>query len=607
MITPEQLHAAGLIGELDLHFARTLARLSGERDGRVLAAAALASRHVQAGHVCLELPGLSLSQLAADGSACVDVELPPLRWWQRAIAESPLCGGPDDSAPLYLDAAGRLYLRRYHEHERALSAAISRRIERGPVGRGAGARARLEAGLDRLFPARPSQGGPDLQREAARMAVERPFCVVSGGPGTGKTSTVVKILALLVEDELGAGRSAPRILLVAPTGKAAARLSESIARSKSGLECAPEVLAAITEEASTIHRALGTVAGRPGRFRHHREAPLAADVIIVDEASMVDLALMTRLFDALPDGARVILLGDKNQLASVEAGAVLGDICGAGLADTSRATPNVPPIAGAIVHLTHSYRYGQDSGIGRLAEAINAADADAALAVLDDAHFPDVTRMPPAEGETVPVVLVAAAVEGFRPCFEADEPAERLRALERHRVLCAHRRGPEGLIAINERIEQRLRDLGLVRIEGSRYPGRPILVTQNDYQVQLFNGDVGVLDRQPDPGGGAPRVQAHFLGARGEPRAIAAARLPPHESVFAMSVHKSQGSEFDRVDVLLPREPSPILSRELLYTAVTRARRRVVIHGSEAVVRLAIDSAVERASGLRDALWGRMP
>ena len=316
---------------------------------------------------------------------------------------------------------------------------------------------------------------------------------------------------------------------------------------------------------------------------------------------MVDLALMARLFDAVPADARVILLGDKDQLASVEAGAVLGDICGAGLDHAAAGE-----IAASIALLTRSYRYGPESGIGRLADAINQAQPERALELLRDPGVTDVVLVDHAAGGALSDALYRAAVTGFRPLLEASGAADKLRALDGFAVLCAHRRGPHGQLAINKRIESALRSAGLAPEGSDRYSGRPVIVTQNDYQARLFNGEVGVLLHDAEPAGdagGVRRLAAHFAAADGGVRAIAAARLPPHESAYALSVHKSQGSEFDEVAVVLPPDASPVLSRELLYTAVTRARKRVTIHASAQIVTLCVQRTVPRASGLRDALW----
>ncbi|HEY8515116.1 MAG TPA: exodeoxyribonuclease V subunit alpha [Candidatus Binatia bacterium] len=656
MITLAQLRAAGVLSPLDEQFALTLARLADERDPSIVLAAALASRQVGLGHTCLDLRRLvhERTLVAEGGERTIEIRWPELERWCAALRASPLVGAPDDpdeATPLVLDAQGRLYLRRYWSHEQRLAAAI--RARASDDGQRGGARNdELEAALDRLFgpasasPEAPPSGatpvavpsappapsstarsrgarddrqlalqldapssdarsdtssnarpdasasrGDDAQRAAARTAATRRLCVISGGPGTGKTSTVVKILALLAEQRLRAGEPPPRALLLAPTGKAAMRLTESIRNAKAQLACDDEVRAAIPEASSTIHRALGVIEGSTTRFRHHRDNPLPADVVLVDEASMVDLALMARLVDAVPDEARLILLGDKDQLASVEAGAVLGELCAEPRDDG--------PLGRCIVHLTRSWRYRPGSGIEALARAINAGDAARALEIVADPAYPDVTRVDPARDQALSPALEAQVMDGFAPYFEASDAGERLRALERFRVLCAHRRGPHGVETANSEIESALATAGRIeRGGGATYAGRPIIVTRNDYQLELFNGDVGTI---VEVGG---RKLAFFAAADGAQRLLSPARLPPHETVFAMTVHKSQGSEFDRVAVLLGDRPSPLMTRELLYTAVTRARQSVVLHATEEVIAAAVARPTERASGLRDALRG---
>ncbi|MEO8602296.1 MAG: exodeoxyribonuclease V subunit alpha, partial [bacterium] len=575
-----ELQARGVLSDLDVHLARTLVRLAGERSEAVLLAAALASRAVGQGHVCLDLPRLTASgALVDDAGLAVDTAAwPASREWVAELRSSPLVGDADAVTPLVLDAAaGRLYLRRYWRYEADLAAAIA---DRAAAADPAIDLAVLHAGLARLFPAAPTT--PDWQRVAAFAAVRRRFCVISGGPGTGKTYTVVRILALLAEQALARGAALPRVALLAPTGKAAARLTEAIRDGKAALACDDVVRAAIPDQAQTLHRALGAVPGRSVVFRRHRGQPLQADVALVDEASMVDLSLMAHLVDALPAEARLILLGDQDQLASVEAGAVLGDICNSGApralsrafvdaataasGDTTRgaAAASAGGLGEAIVVLTHSHRYDAAGGIGRLARAVNGGDLAAVEAALDgDAA---VGRLDPSPDGELDGALADAIVAGFAPYCAAPTPFARLQALALFRVLCAHRRGPFGVATVNAQIEQLLAERTDFRPEGEDYAGRPILVTRNDYALKLFNGDVGVIAAHPED---AARRVAHFLDDSGGTRRVAVARLPQHETVFAMSVHKSQGSEFDAVAVLLPREPSPVVSRELLYTALT--------------------------------------
>lgn len=622
MITLDTLQAAEILSPLDEHFARSIGRIADESRPEVLLAAALVSRHVGNGHVCLDLSRLTQGAVLVDGSGAA---LPSHAWpaldaWRAMLQSSPLVGGPTDVTPLVLDDAGRLYLRRYWTHQEKLSAAIRARSVQADA---ALSGTWLTSTLGRLWPGEATSAPEiDWQRMAGLMAVQRRFLVISGGPGTGKTFTVVKILALLIEDAVQRGRRPLRITLVAPTGKAAARLAESIRRTKPTLPCSEVVKAAIPDDAATIHRCLGSLDGSTTRFRHNADNPLLIDVLLVDEASMVDLALMARLLDAVPPEARVLLLGDEDQLASVEAGAVLGDICNsgapcsysrrfgeavAGLTGDSlqgisaSASPETTGIWDCIVRLTRSYRYGSDSGIGALARAINAGDSEAALAILDSSGCPDVTLVAPATDGHLSAALHDAVVRGFAPYLRAGDAAARLHAFERFRVLCAHRRGWDGVEWVNQQIEAALRAAGLIRDDGQLYAGQPIIVTRNDYQLGLFNGDVGVIVRDPEH---ADARAAFFIAPDGTMRTLSPALLPPYETVFAMSVHKSQGSEFDEVAVLLPQQVSPVVSRELLYTAVTRARRGVAIHATREMVAYAITHRIERASGLRDMLWG---
>lgn len=602
---------AGLVSGLDVQAARTWARIGGETRDDVIAAAALASRAVAAGHVALALDRIA-EQLAsgtvheaAPGAPAID--WPDVAVWTAALASSPIVHPQVDARsapaeavrPLVIDAEGRLYLRRYWDHQERLAAAIRARIEHDvEIAPDA---ACLADGLARLFPEEARDGvdpeaesEPDLQRLAAEGALRSRFFVISGGPGTGKTSTVVKILALLVEQAQVRGDAAPRILLLAPTGKAAAHLQNSIAQRATSLDCPSEVRAAIPTLASTVHRALGA-GGRPTRYRRNAEHPLEADVVIVDEASMVDLALMSRLVDALPAPARLILLGDRDQLASVEAGAVLGDIAGEDEGIAAHAAPAPRPV----VHLRKSHRFAASSDLGALVRAVHAGDAEAVIELLDDPAHSSVRRLEPTASDALLEELRA----GYTGFASAKSPAERLDALDRYRVLCAHRRGPFGVAVHNARVERWLADQGVIDPSEAWYAGRPIGLSRNDHAAGLYNGDVGLVGRPPQPDDAGLRVL--FRTPDGRDRWISPLRVGAAETVFAMTIHKSQGSEFDAVLVVLPDEPSPIVSRELLYTAVSRARRDVCVRASHEVIRDALARRVERASGLRQAIWGR--
>jgi exodeoxyribonuclease V alpha subunit len=611
VVTIERLCELGELSELDRALAETLGRISDERDGNVLLAAAVASAAVQSGHTCADLE-LVVGRRVLDerGEAALDVEYPPLDAWTEGLARSRLVavGEPKEKEPRPLVLSGRrLYLARYFEYERRLAEALLRRVGQDEVGLDG---TRLRADLARLFP--EGSPGASEQRTAALLAVLSRLSVISGGPGTGKTYTVAKILVLLQEQALAAGRDPYRIALLAPTGKAAQRLGEAIQKILTELGTGPRVLASVPA-ASTIHRALGYQPRSPTRFRHDRHNPLPCDLVVVDEASMVDLALMAKLVDAVPDGARLVLLGDKDQLASVEAGSILADMYAgrarglskASAARIERLTGDVLPSSGAepsladgMVELSHSHRFRGGSGIAELARAVNVGDTAGALAVLRES--PHVTLEPLPDPERLAKSLGAIALEKFGRLGSASVD-DKLALLDGFRILCAHRRGPFGVEMLNEWVALYLRKRGALELEGDFYEGRPIIVTANDYQVELYNGDVGVIGRD-----GAPEFPlAGCFGATGARRRVPLALLPPHETAFAMSVHKAQGSEFDEVLLLLGDRPSPILTRELVYTAVTRARRRVRIFGSPEILATAIASRVQRASGLRERLWGQ--
>jgi exodeoxyribonuclease V alpha subunit len=560
--------------------------------------------------VCVDLAAVRRTVLGA-GDEPVDVSALP--WpdpaaWVAACAASPIVtagagapGGaaanrdprpaaphgsapPPDGRPLRL-VDGLLYLERYWRQEELVRTELAARVDTPPA---AVDLDRLRAGLEALF---GGSGDPreDRQRLAAAVAALRPVTVLAGGPGTGKTTTVARILALL-RDTPG---PPPRVALGAPTGKAAARLQEAVREAGGG-----------DLPASTLHRLLGWQPGR-GRFRHDRHDRLPYDVVVVDETSMVSLTMMARLLDAVRPEARLVLVGDPDQLASVEAGAVLGDLARA----PGRPEPHLDAALGAlglpggvvngVVTLEHVWRFR--GAVAGFARAVQSGDADAAVALLRtgaaDLEFVETDSA--AAPEAVRGDVVAAGTALAAAARRNDVPAA-LAVLERHRVLCGHRRGPFGVTRWSREIERWLAEsLGPVlgadlASFGEWYPGRPVLVTANDYDTGLYNGDTGVVVATPD----GPRVA---FPARAP---LAPSRLAEVATVHAMTVHRGQGSQFARVTVVLPPAESPLLTRELLYTAVTRAREFVRVVGSEAAVRAAVARPVSRASGLRHRLAG---
>lgn len=581
-----RFNVAGVIGASDVQVARHLGALAGEGDERVLLAVALTTRAVRAGSVCLHLEDAPTFAAADTEDALVDTDLP---WpepaaWQAALEGSPLVSvgvdGPVDRPVRWV--GGRLYLDRYWRDEAVVRREVDARL-RSQVG--GVDDDRLLASLGRLFP------DDSRQRLAAAAVVTGRLTVLTGGPGTGKTTTVARLLAVL-QDVAGP----LRIALAAPTGKAAARLQEAVHEVVAGLEPADrERVGTLT--ASTVHRLLGWLPGSSTRFRHGPGQHLPFDVVVVDETSMVSLPLMARLLEALRPDARLLLVGDPDQLASVEAGAVLGDL-------VARTPAQDDAAAGSVVRLVTVHRQDERSAILPLAAAIRAGDAEETLRLLR-AGDPSVELTELAEdhpGGGASAALRADATAAGRALVEAARAGDAtaaLRALGSHRLMVAHRRGPAGVAHWSALVEQWVAEAVGPDPQGRSTPwfaGRPLLVTANDRETGLYNGDTGVVVADGD--GGVVAV----LGDPGAPVRVRPHRLPAVETVHAMTVHRGQGSQFDRVSIVLPPASSPLLTRELLYTAVTRASELVRVVGTAAAVRRAVTTPVRRASGLREPL-----
>ncbi len=593
---------AGVLAPVDVHVATTLARLANEHGHAVLLAAALAVRAPRLQHVHVDLSTVRAA-VAPEEDALValdELDWPDVGAWPETVAASPLVavgahadGDTDDARPLRL-VGTRLYLDRYWRYEQFVAEALRHRASSDPAvldDEG------LRAALRRVLPGEDQQG----PRAAVALAATRRLAVLAGGPGTGKTTTIARLLAVL--DVLAAERGAPlpRVALASPTGKASARLGEAIAGLAATLDVPEESRERLASaEPRTLHRLLGRRMNS-GRFRHDRRHPLPHDVIVVDEASMVSLGLVAGLLDAVRPDARVVLVGDPDQLLSVEAGAVLGDIVGPAMRRPRSGTPDAggaptggpdaasSAIAQSVAVLDTVYRFG--GGIAELADAIRAGRPETVVETLRRERG-DVDWLPDRD-ETVLRDIVEHRGHELLGAARNGDAAGALAALGRLQVLCAHRRGPYGIEHWGALQERWLAPLGF---DSARtwHPGRPVIITRNDPQLGVNNGDTGVT-LATDAG----LVVA--LDALAEP--VAPARLEDVETVHAMTIHKSQGSQFEHVVVVLPETDSPLLSRELLYTAVTRAQTKVTVVGSEDAVRAAVARRVQRASGLREALW----
>jgi exodeoxyribonuclease V alpha subunit len=643
----------GWIRPLDLAFARFLHQQAPEAPAPVLLAATLASHQLGRGQVCLDLaPALAdpepLLQLPPEGE--MDEPLPPLPaalltglsldQWEGQLARSPLVTRADGSAPLVLDA-GRLYLRRYWRYSRQVTENLRLRLATAlPVAD------RLSGRLDSLFAGLRSEAESarkeiHWQSVAAAMAARSSFSVISGGPGTGKTTTVVRLLALFQGMALDRGGKL-RMRLAAPTGKAAARLTESISQAVGTL---PQALHPhIPTDAVTLHRLLGS---RPDtrHLVHHRRNPLHLDLLVVDEASMIDLEMMAALLDALPTSARLVLLGDKDQLASVEAGAVLGELCagtgapgyrpetiewvraGTGYDLSAFAGPG-SPLDQQIVVLRKSHRFGDTSGIGTLARevrqgcparvrtawghgfgdihrtAINHAGSQAFSSLVIEGD-PDAFAVAGPAGRPVGYGAYLHIVAQGPPSPEGEDDWFRaaLNAFGRFQLLCALRKGDWGVEGLNRAVARHLYRAGLIPSERGWYPGRPVIVTRNDYSLGLMNGDIGITLPVSDPGFEMPALKVVFPTPDHRFKKVLPSRLSDAETVYAMTVHKSQGSEFDHTALVLPDTFSPVLTRELIYTAITRARSWFTLAGPKpGLLEEAASRSAYRASGLSEML-----
>ncbi|WIL42784.1 exodeoxyribonuclease V subunit alpha [Pantoea agglomerans] len=594
-----------LLRPLDIQFARLVAT---ESQPALLLAAACVSAEAGEGHVCLPLSNLCEDSLFAGRQPALAQAI-----WQAA-------GAPDDwpsrladwsavsdgsrVTPLVLSNQ-RLYLHRlWYSEGRVADFFAAQEIKTAFDMRAAG------DVLNSLFGDQPE----NWQKIAAAVALTRKTAVISGGPGTGKTTTVAKLLAALIRLNPGA----LRIQLAAPTGKAAARLTESLGRALQELVVSDEERRRFPAEATTLHRLLGAQPDTQ-RLRYHAGNPLHLDVLVVDEASMVDLSMMAKLIAALPAHARVVFLGDRDQLASVEAGAVLGDICRCTESGYSQARAEqlalltgctlqgsdnrqAPVVRDSICLLQKSYRFDASSGIGQLAKAINRGDAEQVRAVFAAAHE-DVSFQTLNSAEAYQVMLDEVA-QGYQPFLQLvrrqASPAEVIAAFGRYQLLCALRDGPFGVQGLNQRIEQRLIQLQRIRRPGmgSRwYEGRPVMITRNDSALGLFNGDIGITLRDEEG-----NLKVFFPLPDGSIKAIQPSRLPSHETAWVMTVHKSQGSEFDHTALVMPTQFLPVLTRELVYTAITRARKQLTIYSEPGVFQRAVQLQTQRRSGLVERL-----
>ena len=630
----KELLEAGVIAEIDYFFPLFLHNRLDEHNASVLKAAALLTYANRQGHVAVELEQFSQHTPLFQESHRRQDEVPVMAGendWPAGLKNSRVIG-EGDSQNLMILEKGRLYLQKYRKYEIELATFIAERsrtfqafITSSPEPEDAQFE-QVRKILGQLFThdASPSH----LQKSACMCTLFSTFTVITGGPGTGKTHTVLRLLALLISlsDQPNlAGhfglRNPLRIAIAAPTGKAAARVRESIVNGIKNLDIHEHIISHIPGDAQTIHRLLKPVPNSP-HFRHNQENPLPYDVVVVDEASMVDLALMNKLFAALRSETRLVLLGDKDQLASVEAGSVLGDICrtsGQALNAVSRKYSGIlnkcgvtvsekfihdeeNPLQDVITELTQSHRFSDDSAIGSLARQVNAMDAGAVIRTLNDSASASVTWSDPAHLNSIMNPQAEHLQKLTDSSLSAAELFEHIRSSQ---ILCAHKRGPYGADQINSKLELKLRPKSGRYVKSEWFPGRVVMFTRNDYHLGLFNGDIGIT-RYNAAKDRLEVIVERSADENGEKQfeALSTAQIQACETCWAMTVHKSQGSEFYHVILILPERPSPVLSKELFYTALTRSRESFQLVSSKEVLRAAINRKVERSSGLGYRLWG---
>lgn len=629
----EKAISLNLLRPLDLRFAQMLVK---DENPILLFVFAYLSAQTGAGHVCLPLSLIKENQLFDGRQEALSQEIwqemgaPSAKKLIEELSRSDCVKRENDDAPspLILDNE-LLYLQRMWSYEDKVAQFF--RQDHAIVNIDEN---KLIKVLNQLFPTTNESHETNWQKVAASVAITTPISIISGGPGTGKTTTVAKILAAFV---MFTSDEKPIIQLAAPTGKAAARLTESLGKALKQLDLSEEEYKWMPKQAQTIHRLLGAQP-ESQQVRYHRDNPLQLDILVVDEASMVDLPMMARLIDALPKKCHVIFLGDKDQLASVEAGAVLGDICrfaeeglsqkrfdqinhltqgelakSADLIPVSQ-TP-VSVVSDSLCLLRKSYRFGEDSGIGQLASAVNKGHTQTAMALLKKAEVSPQKSEETLEPQEVSFIalgskesyflMIQDAVNAYREYLtlvsQQASPERILNAFNQYRLLCALREGIFGVNGLNERIEMLLHRQRLIRKPTnsyqSNYVGRPIMIQRNDSTLGLFNGDIGIMLNN-DEGD----MKAFFQLPNGELKAIQPSRLPQHETAYVMTVHKSQGSEFTHTALVLPDEFSPVVSRELLYTALTRAKQKLSLYAPNKIVKNAIQTRIQRRSGLVEKL-----
>jgi exodeoxyribonuclease V alpha subunit len=569
----DRLFEQAFFSNLDYYFAKSMAKAFAEKESIVHASCAMVSKLLSKGHICLDIKEMSRTVSMVSENTKTYVKFPDFDTWTSALHNSPMVSNTIKT-PLVLDSDNKLYIAKYYDFQIRLAKNIAKRVKKKES---IIDDALVEKLLEKYFV--KNNKHVNNQKWAVQNALCNHLTIISGGPGTGKTyvTSIIKKMFFLLSPE----GTLPKIICAAPTGKAASKM----------------------DRGSTIHSILKPLKNTPG-FYYNKNNPLQADVVIIDEASMIDIVLLTRLLEAIPMTAKVIILGDQHQLSSIQAGSVFSDIC------------NVKGLSSNIFFLEYNFRSKGKTGIENISKAINNNDDKLLEDILISGHYPDVVYEDVTDKNVLHDIITKYTLDGYAPVFNADSVEQTLEKLDNFKILCAHNSGEDGTLQINHICEKILRSADNFDIQDKIFK-RIIMVNTNDYQKELFNGDTGIIFEGTKIGKiGKPvqpvqinktditgeGIKAFFKDQNNNIKQYRAADLPGHDSAFAITIHKSQGSEFNTVLLMIPDKLSPVITRQLLYTGVTRAKEKVIIAGNINIIKKAISLIVKRNSGLSSCL-----
>lgn len=598
------LRTKKVLSASDIFFSSLICGLCNENSEITASIYALSAQQTGMGHICLDLESDHFMNLLEE-TGMKHVKIQEIK---KCLDESKAVGSAKDGLPFIYAGDRFVYLKKFWDYQDIINNYVKSGPAKNPDPD------HLRAIIPLYF--KKNTAHYDWQKGAALVAATNRFCLITGGPGTGKTTTAARIIAILTELMEKESNQKPKILLAAPTGKAAARLSSAMTDAMNKMEAMKGKKCFSQHQAVTVHRLLG-LGYASSEPRYNKENLFPADIVLVDEASMLDISMMAKIMGAMPEKAKLIIMGDKDQLSSVEPGAVLADICEAGppkkfsrkispILEIDGSFPDITPVDehgffDCVVELDKSYRFSEKSGIGTLAEAIKKCDAQKAIDIIKKKEHKDISWIRPDTKTNLKTIIEEKLMDGIFGLFSAKTPEKALDAMDDFKILCAVREGPWGVEGINRLVREILQERKKVPVKGDWYHLRPIMIKSNDYQLGLYNGDTGIVFSET---GDEKNLKVYFKAPETGVRSFHPARLGAHDTVYATTVHKSQGSEFDRVVLVLPDKLTKVLSMELAYTAVTRAKKEFILIAEEEIFKRAVSEKAIRTSGLCQRLLG---